>query len=219
MAAAVAVLPGARDPNRPALPAGSMDVGAPRGVSTREATQTPVFATVRGLRLMLPHRSPVLVAFHEASKPEALALNPVGRLVANDNSSEFDAGPDRPGPNYQVLSSRGRGRPATSAVDIVMPRGATIMAPVSGRVVELRQYPLYGRTLDWRVAIKPVENPSFEVVLIHLERPQVAVGDHVIAGKTPLASVRLLNFTSQVDYVTNKRLPHTHIEVKKALGA
>ncbi|MGH8903105.1 MAG: M23 family metallopeptidase [Egibacteraceae bacterium] len=214
MAAAAAVLPKAPDANSPALLAGSDRL--PPDVALREVSRNPVFASVRRLRLMLPHPNPILVAFHEASKPEALALGPVGHLVANDNPSQYKPGPNRPGPGYRVLSSRGRGRPPTSAVDIVVPKRALIAAPVSGRVAEVRQYPLYGRTLDWRVAIEPTGHPGFHVVLIHLEQPRVAVGDKVVAGQTAVALVRQLGFTSQVDYVTNQHLPHTHIEVKPA---
>lgn len=210
MAAAVAVRPQAGDAHSPAVPA-----GASRELTGREASKNAVFANMRGLRLTLPHRAPILVAFHQASKPEALTLNPIGRLIANDNPS-FTPGRNTAGPGYRILSSRGRGRPPTSAVDIVVPKGALIAAPVSGRVVEVRQYPLYGRMLDWRIAIQPSGYPLLEVVLIHVERPRVAVGDRVVAGQTPLGVVRQLGFTSQVDYVTNKHLPHTHIEVKSA---
>ncbi|MGH8900006.1 MAG: M23 family metallopeptidase [Egibacteraceae bacterium] len=209
--AAVAVLP-ARDwglSNR-------VD-GSPGDLVQQDVRQNPVFAVVRGLRLMLPHPSPRLVAFHEASKPEALRLYPAGHLVQNNNPG-FTPGPDKAGPNYWVLSSRGRGRPATSAVDIVVPKGALIAAPVSGRVVEVRQYPLYGRMLDWRVAIEPAGYPGLQVVLIHLLQPRVAAGDKVVAGTTSLGAVRLLGFTSQVDYVTHQSLPHTHIEVKPVVG-
>jgi murein DD-endopeptidase MepM/ murein hydrolase activator NlpD len=210
MAAAAAIRQRAGGSNNPAFGAGTSH--SPTG---QEVSKSPVFANMRGLRLTLPHRAPILVAFHQASKPEALTLNPIGYLIANDNPS-FTPGSDTPGPGYRILSSRGRGRPPTSAVDIVVPKGALITAPVSGRVVEVRQYPLYGRTLDWRIAIQPVGYPLLEVVLIHLQQPRVAVGDRVVAGQTPLGVVRQLSFTSQVDYVTNKHLPHTHIEVKLA---
>lgn len=227
VAAAVTMLSHGADPNSPALPVGHRGWGTfgkgvdrtTRGVAWQKVRQNPVFADVRGLALRLPHPSPVLVAFHEASKPEALALDPVGHLLMDDNPGEFTPVLDKPGPAYQILSSRGRGRPATSAVDIVVSRGALITAPVSGRVVEVRKYPLYGRTLDWRVAIAPARHPGLQVVLIHLEQPRVAVGDEVVTSVTPLGTVRLLNFISQVDYVTNQHLPHTHIEVKLAVDA
>jgi hypothetical protein len=175
-----------------------------------------IFARVQGLALYLPHQSPLTVAFHEASLPQALRLEPSGRLLANDNPSKFKADADLPGPIYRVLSSRGRGRPATSAVDIVLPEGALVTAPVTGKIVEVRHYPLYRRTLDWRVVIEPQGRPDLRVVLIHLEKPRVRTGDHVLAGETPLAAVRLLDFASHVDYVTERRAPHTHVEVKRS---
>jgi hypothetical protein len=182
-------------------------------ISTRSSSP-PVFASVRDLDLHLPHEDPVAVAFHEASQHEALALRPRGRLFANDNASEFSAPADLAGPGYRVLSSRGRGTEPTSAVDIVVPRGGVVSAPVTGQVVEVRRYPLYQRLMDWRIVIEPEGAPGLEVVLIHLEDPQVRVGQRVTAGATQLATVRLLSFDSQIDYVTDRHLPHTHIEVK-----
>jgi murein DD-endopeptidase MepM/ murein hydrolase activator NlpD len=175
-----------------------------------------VFARVRGLALTLPHPHPIAVAFHEASREEALAIEPIGNLIANDNPSRFTPAQDLDalGPDYRVLSSRGRPRPPTSAVDIVVPKGARVAAPVTGRIVEVSEYPLYHQTLDWRVVIAPASHPGLRVVLIHLERPEVEVGDGVVAGETPLAVAHMLGFTSHVDYVTEQRLPHTHIEVK-----
>ncbi|MGH8910081.1 MAG: hypothetical protein ACRD0K_27195 [Egibacteraceae bacterium] len=201
----------------PAAPVASISTPPPGEVVGSDEPLPPseeIFATVHGLALYLPHRNPVAVAFHEASLPQALRLEPNGRLVANDSPSKFEAGTDRPGPTYRVLSSRGRGRPATSAVDIVVPEGDVATAPVTGRIVEVRQYPLYQRTNDWRVVIEPEGRRDLQVVLIHLERPRVQVGDRVVAGRTPLAVVRLLSFASHVDYVTERRAPHTHIEVK-----
>lgn len=179
----------------------------------------PVFATVRDLELHLPYDDPVAVAFHEASRAEALALRPQGRLLANDNPSKFDPPAMGAGPGYRVLASRGRGGEATSAVDVVVPRGAVVNAPVSGRVIEVRRYPLYDRLMDWRIVIAPESATGLEVVLIHLDDPRVRVGQRVVAGETPLATVRLLAFDSQIDYVTERHLPHTHLEVKAAAQA
>ena len=192
---------------------------APAAAAAAPASQpagagTP-FAAVEGLQLVLPHAQPVAVAFHEASRAAALSMVPVGRLAANDNATKFDPPPDVAGPEYRVLSSRGRGRPATSAVDVVVPEGSAVLAPISGRVVEAREYALPGGGgRDWRVVVESAEQPHLSVVAIHLTAPQVAVGDQVVAGTTPLGTVRLLPYTSHVDYVTGQRLPHTHLEVK-----
>jgi hypothetical protein len=211
----------------PAAPAGEGDALPPRldgggrasrsGVREAPAVTGGAFAVIDGLALKLPAPNPRYVGFHEASRPEALALDPIGRLIANDNPTKFTAGEDRPGPAYRVLSSRGRARPATSAVDVVLDEGTAVMAPISGKVVEVKQYALYGSLRDWRIVIEPTERPDLQIVLIHLEDPRVRAGHRVVAGATPLATVRLLPMASHVDYALNQRRPHVHIEVKPAV--
>jgi biotin carboxyl carrier protein len=217
-ALAVADLPAAPPTTASALSPGGRRIAGTERVS-RAAARTVPFATVEGLELALPHTNPLMVAFHEATRPEALPLAPHGELVANDNPTKFTATTQTPGPPYRVLSSRGRARPATSAVDVVVPEGASVTAPVTGRVVEVREYVLYGRLRDWRVVLEPAERPDLQVVLIHLHEPRVRVGDEVVAGTTPLAVVRQLPFDSHVDYATEQRLPHAHVEVKPAVAA
>jgi hypothetical protein len=198
---------------------------APAGVPATTTAQ--VFAAVDGLRLVLPHPVPALVAFHEASRAEALALDPVGHLLRNDNLTKFNAPDDTAGPGYAVLSSRGRARPATSAADVAVPEGSLLAAPVSGTVVEVREYVLYGKTRDWRIVIEPDSHPTLHVVLIHLRQPRVAPGDAVVAGDTVLGAVRSLSFGSHIDYVLpdlteadgDIHFPHTHIEVKPATAS
>lgn len=213
----------------PAAPAGDGGVLPPRLTNGERASRsadrrTPpttggAFAVIDGLALKLPTANPRYIGFHEASRPEALALDPVGRLIANDNPTKFTAGEDQPGPSYRVLSSRGRARPATSAVDVVLDAGSAVMAPVSGKVVEVKQYALYGSLRDWRIVIEPTDRPDLQIVLIHLENPQVRAGHRVVAGATPLATVRLLPMPSHVDYALNQRHPHVHIEVKPAVDS
>lgn len=188
----------------------------PTGRSGRVASASGHFATVEGLTLRLPHEAPLAVAFHEATRPEALALSPIGRLERNDNPRKFTPVGDRRGPAYHVLAPLGRGRPPTSAADVVVPDGARVHAPVNGTVVEVREYILYGSVRDWRVVIEPDAHPDLHVVVIHLEAPTVAPGDRVVAGSSPLASARLLPFASEVDDVLGEHRPHVHIEVKPA---
>jgi hypothetical protein len=198
----------------PPRPAGSTTSrSADRGVAGQS------FAVVDDLALTLPHRNPVTIAFHEASRAEALEMAPVGRLQANDNATRFTAPADVAGPEYRVLSSRGRAAAATSAVDIVVPLGDSVAAPVTGKVTQVTEYPLYGQVRDWRVEITPQGRPDLTVVVIHLLRPSVSVGDPVTAGRTPLGVVRLLPFVSHVDYGADDRQPHAHFEVKPSVEA
>ncbi len=173
-----------------------------------------VFARVEGLELVLPHEQTLKVAFHEANRPEALPMDPVGVLEGNDNAERYIAPADAEGPGYHILSSRGRGRPPTSAVDIVLPDGGVALAPVTGTVTEVRRYVLSDGVQDWRVVIEPDARKDLNVVVIHLHEPQVAVGDRVEAGSSAIAVARLLPFTSHVDYVVGERHPHVHVEVK-----
>lgn len=185
--------------------------------STRPAR--PVFATVDGLALSVPHARPGAIAFHEASQVQALALAPIGHLVANDNATRFTPPADAAGPDYRVLSSRGRPRPPTSSVDIVVARGDSVASPVDGTVKAVTEYPLYGEVHDWRVEITPTGRPDLTVVLIHLLKPSVGVGSEVVAGQTPIAEARLLPFDSHVDYVVGSKQPHVHLEVKPSVTA
>lgn len=186
--------------------------------ASRSNRQGPAaFATVQGLALSVPHPNPIAVAFHEASQAQALEMAPSGRLIANDNATRFTAPRNTAGPEYRVLSSRGRTRPATSAVDIVVPRGAAVAAPIDGTVTSVTEYPLYGHIRDWRVEITPTARPDLTVVLIHLEKPRVSVGSTVVAGETPLAKARLLPIDSHVDYVLKAKQPHAHLEVKPSV--
>ena len=186
--------------------------------AARSAPAAP-FATLDGLNLNLPHHAPLTVAFHEASRAEALELLPLGTLLANDNATRFDAPADMAGPEYRVLSSRGRAAPPTSAVDIVVPLGDAVVAPVDGTVTAVKEYPLYGRTRDWRVEITPAGRPDLTVVMIHLLKPHVNVGDAVVAGESSVGVARLLPFDSHVDYVSAERQPHVHLEVKASVEA
>ena len=184
--------------------------------SSARASVTP-FATLDGMNLRLPHHAPITVAFHEASQVAALELLPLGKLLANDNATRFDPPKDMVGAEYRVLSSRGRAAPPTSAVDIVVPLGDRVVAPVDGTVTAVKEYPLYGTTRDWRVEITPAGRPDLTVIMIHLLKPQVAVGDMVTAGESPIGVARLLPFDSHVDYVTEERHPHVHLEVKASV--
>jgi murein DD-endopeptidase MepM/ murein hydrolase activator NlpD len=209
---------------RPALapqdvPARQAATAADRSDRSGRAQDERIFGDVDGLRLTLPHASPLSIAFHEANRPEALAIDPVGELEANDNATRYIAPADQAGPAYRILSSRGRARPATSAVDIVMPDGSVAYAPVDGTVVEVKQYTLSGSLQDWRVVIQPDARKDLHVVLIHLHQPQVEVGDHVEAGGSAIGVARLLPFASHVDYVVGERHPHVHLEVKAATTA
>lgn len=172
------------------------------------------FAVSRGLELSLPARRIRCVCYHEASYHDALALQPLGRMRRNYNGTKFP--PDEPttkGPDYLIMSSRGRSTPATSAADVVVERRTDIFSPVSGVVRNVKRYRLYGSSLDFRLTIRPDDAPALRVVMIHLDDVRVRTGDRVEQGITVLGRPRVLPISSQTDIYVAGRRPHVHIEV------
>jgi hypothetical protein len=197
----------ARGDDEAAAPAGlaGADVEVDADPEVARATEEDVpaerpaaFAEVDGLVLHLPTFTPVVHGFHEASWRGALALTPLG--------------------DHQVLPSRGRRTPPTSAVDVVMLPDDRVLSPVSGTVEDVERFSLYGRYRDRKVTIVPDDAPHLRVVAIHVARVLVAPGDRVEAGTTELAKrARPFPFRSQIDKLTAPdRWGHVHLEVKHA---
>jgi hypothetical protein len=134
-------------------------------------------------------------------------------LKRNFNRYRFQPPPDRPGPAYLVMSSRGRGTPGSSAVDIVLRPNTQVTSPVDGVVASVLPYRLYCRYQDVRVAIRPDANPRLRVVLIHVARVQVHRGQRLFATLSVIGVPRVFPFTSETDYYVHGRDPHVHIEI------
>jgi hypothetical protein len=178
---------------------------------------TPALARFDDLVLHLPSPTPVVVGFHEAATTAALGLHPVGTLTEDRNTTRTDLPADVPdGTPYLVLSSRGRAAAPTSAMDVVLEPGDPVLSPVTGTVVDVRGYLLYGAHTDLRVEVVPDERPDLRLVLIHLDEVTVEIGDRVLAGATPLAgTARSFPFGSHIDRETEPdRYPHVHLELK-----
>jgi hypothetical protein len=213
-AAAFLLFPPARTATGPAR-GGAASAAEPVPAPTRHRAGTPpAFAVADGVRLHVSEGL-MAMAFHEASYGDAVAMRPLGRCTICRNRTKF-----RPPPSvdrsleYIVMDTRGRDLPATSAVDLVMARGAIVRSPVTGTVAAVRRYRLYGEHPDVRLTLLPAGVPDRRVVAIHLEGVRLSPGDQVVAGRTPLGTARRFGFESQVDRYVPGRLPHTHVEVK-----
>lgn len=158
-----------------------------------------------------------LVGFHESSTATALELTSVHPVVSSHPSVPGGVSDDD-GP-VVVLPPRHRAGGPTSAIDLSVTAGSTVVAPISGEVVQVADYALYGATRDLLVQIRSDEDPSIVAHVHHLVGAQVQVGDSVEAGRTPLAEeARILPFESQVDRFTvahrGEASPHVHIELR-----
>lgn len=191
-------------PPAPPAPAVAPDPApAPRPAPLEERAHAvvpcaePVFATVGGVELRLPSEHVRLVGFHQASSHAVLGLRPAPRG------------------GMTTLATRGRGTHRRSAADIAVPYGRAVLSPVTGRVVEVDHYALYGRTPDVKIRIVPDRNPDLLVTLLHVRDPRVKVGTRVWSGHTMVAgTANLLPFPSQIDRSVG-RLPHVHVEVRE----
>lgn len=172
------------------------------------------FAHWHGLELSLPSRDVRCVCYHEAAYHDALALQPLGRLRKDYNSTKFPRNePRTKGPDYLIMSSRGRATPATSAADLVMPRRTEVFAPVSGVVTKAKRYRLYGRYVDVHLEIKPDTAPEVRVAMIHVDDVHVRPGDRVTQGVSVIGVPRVFPFGDQADLYIPGRDPHLHLEV------
>lgn len=174
--------------------------GPGKGKVSCERSFEPVpFAKVGKLTIMVPARDPMLLAYHESLFKSAAAMKPVGDKK-----------------DWLIQPSRGRGTPATSAIDIPLQPGTDVLAPVDGVVIDVIEYPLYCEALDHLVVIRPFDDRDVSVVVMHLVEVQVKKGDEVYAGGTVLGEPHVFpGGTNQVDNYVPGSPPHVHIEVEE----
>lgn len=196
---------------------GPVTMAAAAPAPQAEAPGEPVrFASYEDLELFLPSSRAFISGFHEASYPHALRMRPWGTPMANDNLRKDAVAPVADGPNYAIMSSRGRATHATSAVDVALPHHAPVASPVTGTVVEVTPYALYGRYADTRIRIRPADRPDLVLSVLHVSDPAVRVGDEVVGGRTQLAGrATAFPFRSHVDDYAGGRPPHVHLELKR----
>jgi hypothetical protein len=207
-----------------AAPDADGGVAEPRVADEPEVavSTTPPLARLGDLELLLPVATPIVVGYHEAATISAVGVTPIGRLTEDRNTTRTDLPADAPvGSPYLVLTSRGRSAGPTSAVDVVLEPDVAVLAPVTGRVADVRSYLLYGTHQDLRIELVPDARPDLRLVLIHLDGAEVAIGDRVTAGVTPIArTARLFPFSSHIDRETEPdRYPHVHMEVQPVGGS
>ncbi len=109
--------------------------------------------------------------------------------------------------------------PQMSAIDCGGAVGTKVYAPVSGEVVLVKEYQLYGQYPDIQIHIRPEGRSDLDCVLIHLQNAKVKQGDKVVAGESELAEIRdvyaYIGDSMQLKYYTaeNDNGNHTHIQM------
>lgn len=159
------------------------------------------------------------IGYHEARHERAFPLEPLGYLLKNDNTYKVDVALDSkaPLPTYFIMETRYEPQSATSAVDVAMKEGASVLAPVSGVVTKVESKILYGYYDDTQIEIMPPKCQDVRVVIVHVKQVKVNQGDTVKQGKTVLGVPRDYreHFQSEIDDYVKPAHPHVQIQVNR----
>jgi len=212
---------------------------ASASAATETLEPTPAFATFRGVQLRLPVEpaSITVVAFHQSSYNDTYQYKP---LVEVRSASQAKATADEAraagaesleptsgllqdedgvwtGWGMQVWRTNVNGRSDT-AVDCGARPGTPVISPVTGTVMRIRPYKLYGRINDFEFNIKADGWNDVDVIVLHVTDPVVKEGDRLVAGVTRIASVRKLTGVlsgMQLRTYTSEGGNHTHLQLNK----
>jgi hypothetical protein len=115
------------------------------------------------------------------------------------------------------LYRSGRDGPPDTAADVGAAGGTQAYVPVTGTVLGVRHYALYGRYPDIEIHISPAGRPDLDVVCLHTTDPTIHAGQEVTAGVTPMSKVRWLSrmFDNQLGEYTHEGGNHVHVQVNR----
>ncbi len=228
--AAVAATQGALGAMGIATASGDGGSGATPASSQPTAGPTPIFASYKKVKLHLPLRVKSLteVGFHQASYSYALPMKtplPDAKLskAGNHKGTGRDASEQPTGTEAVLIGKVLRmwrprpGRPDTAA-DVGGKPGAAVYAPVTGTVVKVKKYKLYGKWDDYEIHIQPSGHPELDVVMIHVQKVTCRPGDSVSGGETRIAALRKISdkFYVQLASYTKGGGNHVHVQVNDA---
>jgi len=166
------------------------------GPGIERACERRVFAMAGGLPLVEPGRPNIGYGYHQSLFRTAIGLRPLVPHV--------------------VMSSRSRGTGATTSADVVVGSRSRVLAPATGRVVAVKRYLLYCERPDWKLVIKPRNDPELRVLVLHLGRPAVDAGDEVVAGVSRIGRAPANDWAdSQANRYFPAGYPHVHVEVER----
>jgi len=191
---------------------------------------TPIFASYRSLQIRLPVSVKDLteVGFHQAAYPYARHMRtPLEEADNSDTKDAHGTGRDaskQPTGADAVLEGKfirmWRARPGEpdTATDVGALPGSDVYAPVSGTIVKIKRYKLYGKWDDYEIHIQPKGWADLDLVMIHVTDLSAGVGDQVVGGVTRIAAIRKLSTKvhHQLRDYTGDGGDHTHLQVNNA---
>jgi hypothetical protein len=162
---------------------------------TVESDEALVVARINAVDVLLPVAREVTtaVAFHPVDNDDAVAFTPVGdRLGGGDLGQKLaDIFAGGGGVQYYLMDGDGGEQSSSTAgLDVGAVPGSAVISPVDGKVTAIKEYSILGRYKDVEIDIRLAADPSLLLIVTHISRPKVEIGDVVQRGTTTLGSVR-----------------------------
>ena len=171
------------------LAGGTRSPTAPVVASSEER---PAFARFNDRNLLLPVAAAdaTIIAYQPVSDTRAIALNPIGQKVNANAVVRFFRAIFSGEPSMRYYQLPGAENEPTTSVLIGAQPDTPVTSPVSGVVVRVREYLLFGKYEDVQIDIRPEELGGTIVTLLFINEPAVSIGERVDAGKTLIGKVR-----------------------------
>lgn len=188
---------------------------------------TPILGSYKNMEVHLPVAIKDLteVAFHQANYSYTVKVKthmPSTKLetMRKTKSSNRDISLQQNGPRALLVGSHiemwrsGRHTAMGTAVDVGAKAGTTTISPIDGVVTKVKLYNFENKVNDYEIHIACTEYPGIEMVMIHVEKPQVQVGQTVVAGVTKIATVRNMSkyVRNQLASYAPQKGNHVHIQ-------
>ena len=154
-----------------------------------------VVAQVEGVDVLLPVAQQVTtaIAFHPVDSGDSVPFTPVGDRIGGGGLGQklADIFAGGGGVQYYLMGGEG-GEPSssTAGLDIGAVPSSPVVCPVDGKVTAIKQYKVLGRYDDVEVDVRLASDPSLLLIITHLDKPKVQIGDVVQGGTTALGVVR-----------------------------
>jgi hypothetical protein len=164
------------------------------GAST-PAPGTVVVARVENVDVLLPVARDVTtaVAYHPVENTNTVPFSPAGDRLGGGSLGQklADIFAGGGGIQYYLMDGNGSDRSSsTSGLDVGAVPGSPVVSPVSGKVTGIKNYSILGRYDDVEIDIQLTGDPSLLLVVTHVGRVKVEIGQDVTRGETALGSVR-----------------------------
>jgi hypothetical protein len=152
----------------------------------------PAFARFGDRNLLLPVSAAeaTIIAYQPVSDTRAVALTPVGQRVNVNGLVRFFRRLFSGTPSVRYYQLPGADNAPTTSVLVGAQPDTPVTSPVSGVVVRVREYLLFGRYDDVQIDIRPEEMGGTLITILFISDPAVTPGTRVEAGKTLLGKVR-----------------------------